>query len=186
MSVKLVKMCATNYDSYGKDLKLIGIQWMEKFQKESDDLMYTAILSCIDYCKKFPTIADINEAIRDLQYEEQVKPKQLEHKTNWNELLADKAFSMVRSGQAKKFLQEVDIGDLVEYARQYFPEISEETVRKNLPELYQGQGSQHSCFVCRLPNVTECVNHGFVVKHWMEKNGRITNQMLACQKNFKG
>jgi hypothetical protein len=72
-----------------------GILWMKEFQRYPDDLMETAIISCINYCKTFPTIAEIKQAIRDLQYVEQTKPKQLEHRSNWNEPLADKAFKML-------------------------------------------------------------------------------------------
>lgn len=160
--------------------------WLIKFANIQDDLFYTAILLCLDNCKGFPQIVDIKQAIRDLSYEEQTKPKQIEHRSNWQEPLAIKAFEMVRSGQAKKFLQEVDVSNLVKYAKQHFPDITEDLVRKNIPELYQGRECQDGCFHCRLPNVTECVNKGFVVKHCMDKYGRISNEMLACQKNFKG
>jgi hypothetical protein len=156
--------------------------WLKMFGKIQDDLFYTAITLCLSNSKTFPTVADIKQAIRELQWEETTKPKQLEHRSNWQEPLAAKAFKMVADGQAKKFLQEVDIGDLVEYARQYFPDISEDSVRKNLPELYQGQESQDCCFSCRISSINDCITKGFVVKHWMEKDGRITNQMLKCQK----
>lgn len=185
MLTKLMKMCSANWNSYGEDLTFKGVQWAKTFEKIPDDLMETAIISCINYCTKFPTIADIKQSIRDLQYEEQTKPKQLEHRTNWHEPLATKAFKMVADRQAKKFIQDVSIGDLVEYARLYFPEISEETVRKNLPEFYQGQESQDACFACRLNSVGDCYNKGFTIKHWMEPDGRIKNEMLKCQKNMK-
>lgn len=187
MSVKLVKMCATNYDSYGKDLKLLGIQWMEKFQNEPDDLMETAVISCIDYCKKFPTIADIKEAIRDLQYDSSTQPKQLAYEVKRNESLHQKIIDMATGKtDTKEYLASIDVTDLWEYAKQYFHDITEKTVRDNIPELYQGQESQDACFACRINSVNDCYNQGFVVKHWMYKTGRIKNEMLKCQKNQKG
>jgi hypothetical protein len=156
---------------------------MGLFGGKDDGLIETAVRLCWLKCKFFPTPADINEAIKDLQYEEQTKPKlQLPSRQNWYDPQAKKAFEMVAQGKAKQFLDEADIGELLEYARIHFPDISPETVRKNYPELQQGLECSNMCWNCRIDK-NACLTQGWTIKHWLHKDGRIANEMAKCQKN---
>lgn len=180
MAAKLIKMCSANYPSYGESNEAKGMLWMQTFQKESDDLMQTAIISCLSYCKKFPTIAEIKEAIKDLQYEEQTKPKiQLPWDMPREINLAQKAREFVQSGKAKEYLQSIDITKLVEYAKVHFPSISNELVLKNYNEFSDGLKQLDQCFSCRMMKQT-CDN--MRIKHELSADGFVKNLLERCQK----
>jgi len=184
MSIKLVKMCATNFDSYGKDLTLLGVQWAQEFQKYNDELMETAVRGCITFGKKFPMVSEIHDAIRDLQYKENTKPKQLPWDVKRDTAISDKAFKFVAEGRAAEYMANVDISKLHQYARVHFPDISPEMVRKNYSELIEGMEASARCWACRTePN--QCITQGWTTKHWMNsKTGYISNEMAKCQKRL--
>lgn len=185
MAAKLIKMCTANYPSYGESNESKGMLWMQTFQKEPDDLMQTAIISCMSICKKFPTVADIKEAIRDLRYEEQSKPKQLAYEVKRDDTLHKKIMDMA-SGKTdtKEYIKNMDISDVLEHARFNFPNISESTIRDNYPELLEGLKCQEMCWNCRI-DVNACLTKGYVIKHNMHPSGRIKNEMAQCQKKIK-
>jgi len=185
MASKLLKMCEANYPSYGDNSNEgKGILWMKEFANRKDDLMETAILSCMSYCKKFPTIADINEAIKDLQYDEKTKPsKQITYDRKWYEPLAFKAFELVgKQKDCKKYLADVDVKPLMEYAKSIFPGISDELVLKNYPEFAQGLQSLEACLYCRMDK-SQCVTAGYSIKHVLTPDGWIKNEYARCKKN---
>lgn len=187
MSTKLIKYCASNYEVYDNtDLKAKGVTWMREFQKEPDDLMETAVRSCVGFCKKFPTVADIKEAIRDLQYEEEVKPKQLPWGGKWEEPQAKKVFEMANGNQdTKAYLASVDVTELTQYARLFFKDISEQLVIQNYPELVDGKKGADMCWNCRIDK-NACLTQGWIIKHNLDKKtGRIKNEMARCQKNIR-
>jgi hypothetical protein len=177
-------MCATNFDSYGKDLTLLGVQWAQEFQKYDDELMETAVRGCITFGKKFPMVSEIHDAIRDLQYKENTKPKQLPWDVKRDTAISDKAFKFVAEGRAAEYMANVDISKLLQYARYFFPDISEQLVRKNYSEFAEGLQSSERCLACRLDKHS-CITAGYLVKHSLGPNGWISNEMARCCKNIK-
>lgn len=178
-------MCLANFP-LATNIKTDGtlLLWAKEFDRIPEDLFITAVISCINFCKMFPTVSDIRQAIKDLQYEEQAKPKQL---LPWNatrdEKIAKKVFEMVEQGKAKEYLYGLNIGKLVEYAKDFFPDISDELVLRNYPEFVQGLEQQNKCFACR---TMKQVCDGWLFKHLLDsKTGYVSNQMARCQKNIK-
>ena len=179
-ATKLLMMCSANYPNHGEDLKAKGVLWMQMFQSKDDGLMETAIISCLNYCKKFPTIADIKEAIKDLMYVEETKPKQLAWDVKRTDSLHKKIMDMATGKTStKEYLASVDITKLAEYARVFFPAISNELVLKNYPELSSGLESKNMCHYCRTSKQA-CNN--VMVKHELLPNGFIKNTYQRCEK----
>lgn len=178
-------LCRANYPDYNTDYLAKGVLWMDEFIKYPDDLMETAIRGCIKFGKKFPTIADINEAITDLRYEEQVKPKALPWEVKRESDIAQKAREFVQSGKAAEYMQSLDITDLHQYAKLFFAEISAELVLKNYPEFMYGKQCADMCHYCRTDK-NACMTQGWIVKHWLDsKSGWVSNQWAKCHKNIK-
>jgi len=182
MCANLIKRCASNFDSYGKDLKLLSVQWMESFQKYNDDLMETAVILCISSLKKFPMISNIKDAIKELAYDEQSKPKQLSWDVKRTSSLHQKIMDMATGKtDTKDYLSKADITEMRKYSKVFFPDISDESILKNYPEFDSGMESQAMCFACRTdPSV--CITKGYQIRHRMESNGYIKNEMAKCQK----
>jgi len=185
MLQKMLMMCRANYPDYNTDFKAKGVLWMDEFIKEPDDLIETAIRSCITFSKKFPTVADIREAIRDLRYDEQSKPKQLAWEVKRSDSLHQKIMDMT-SGKVdtKAYLQSVDITELVVYAKQYFLDISPELVLRNLNEFTQGKEKEDQCFACRMQKQA-C--GGWKIGHYLDyRTGYVKNEMIKCNKQVRG
>lgn len=173
-------MCTANWSTYGEDLKLKGIQWLKEFAKYDDDLMETAIRSCFVSCDKFPQIKDILEAIRDLAWEEQTKPKQIAYNVKRSESLQQKIYNMATGKvSTKEYLQNLDISKEVAYAKTIFPDISHELVLRNLCEIMQGMEQVDKCIACR---TMKQACEGYRVVHRLEKTGWIYNDMAKCEK----
>jgi len=177
---KILKMCRANYPDYNIDYKSKGVLWMQEFIKQPDDLMETAMWSCIKFCKKFPAIADINEAIRDLHYDSSTKPKQLAWEVPRTNSLQQKISDMVNGKtDTKQYLQSLNISKQIEYARTFFQDISAELVLRNLPEFMQGMEQEELCWHCKIQKQA-C--NGYKVKHWLNKDGWVSNQYVKCEK----
>jgi hypothetical protein len=159
-----------------------GVLWMGEFQKYQDDLMETAVRSCMSFCKKFPTISDIKDAIKDLAYEEQTKPKQLPWDVKRDYTIAARAVKFVHDGRAAEYMASVDITKLHQYVKVDFPDISEELVRKNYSEVVAGCEAMERCAACRTGK-NDCITKGYMTKLRMNSNGYMTLEMQACQKN---
>ena len=173
-------MCRANYPDYNTDFKLKTVSWIKEFEKEPDDLMETAMISCIKYCKKFPTIADIREAIRDLQYIEQTKPNKL---LSWDVKrepnLAKQAREFVQAGKAKEYMKSLDITTMRQYARYHFPDISDELILKNYNEFSDGIKCLDRCGQC---NIAKQACNRVKLKHEMCSNGYVKNTVTICEK----
>jgi hypothetical protein len=154
---------------------------MQEFQKYPDDLMETAVRACISFGEKFPTVFNIREAIKELRYEEQTKPKQLPWDVKRDFSIAAKAVKFVHDGKAAEYMASVDITGLHQYAKTIFPEISAELVRKNYSEVIAGYESVLACGACR-GGKRQCVTGGYITKLRMNANGYMTLEMQACQK----
>jgi hypothetical protein len=182
MCANLIKRCAANFDVYGKDLRLLSVQWMESFQKYNDDLMETAVILCISSLKKFPMISDIKDAIKELAYDEQSKPKQLSWDVKRTNSLHQKIMDMATGKtDTKEYLSKVDITEMKQYAKVFFLDISDELVLRNYPEFAHGMESQAMCFACRTDK-SVCITGGYQVTHWLCKDGTVKNEMRKCEK----
>jgi len=180
MLKKIMDLCRANYPDYNTDYKAKGVLWMDEFIKQPDDLMETAIRSCITFGKKFPTIADIADAIKDLRYVEQVKPKQLAWDVKRSNGLHQKIMDMATGKtDTKVYLQTLDISKQLEYASKFFPDISAELVLRNLPEFMQGMEYDEMCWSCRTMKQA-CV--GYKPKHVLGSDGWVSNQWAKCEK----
>jgi hypothetical protein len=155
---------------------------MGLFGNKDDGLMETAIRLCWLNYKYFPTPAEITQSIRDLQYEEQTKPKQLSWFVKRTNSLHQQIMDMATSKtDTKEHLSKVDISHMRQYAKVFFPDISDELVLKNYPEFANGMESQAMCFACRTDKAV-CITGGYQVRHCINKDGTVKNEMKKCEK----
>lgn len=154
---------------------------MGLFSNKDDGLMKTAVRLCWLKCKFFPTPADITEAIKDLTYDAQTKPKQLPARSNWTSPAAQKVFDMVRQDKVKDYIANMDISDVTEYARTKFTEISDTLIRKNYAELAHAKHDWDMCEYCKLDSKA-CLTHGWYAEPTLNSDGWIVNKMAKCQK----
>jgi hypothetical protein len=179
---RLVTLTREIYPSSRNDDDTTIDLWMGLFGTKDDGLMETALRSCYLSCKFWPTPADITEAIKDLQYVEQTKPKQLAWDVKRTGSLHQKIMDMATGKtDTKEYLASVDISEMKQYAKVFFPDISDELVLKNYPEFAHGMESQAMCFACRVDK-SVCITGGYQVRHWINKDGTVKNEMKKCEK----
>lgn len=155
---------------------------MGLFGNKDDGLMETAVRLCWLNYKYFPTPAEITQSIKDLQYEEQTKPKQLSWEVKRTNSLHQKIMDMATGKtDTKEYLSKVDISEIRQYAKVFFPDISDVLVLKNYPEFAHGMESQAMCFACRIDK-SACITGGYQVTHWLYKDGTVKNEMKKCEK----
>jgi hypothetical protein len=158
---------------------------MGLFGCKDDGLMETAVRLCWLKCKFFPTPAEITESIKELINEEQTQPElqYLPKKAKWMSKAASKAAEIVREGKAKELLDSLDYSELCEYAKQYFPEISLELVKKNSNEIQYCMEENNRCHGCQHTD-GKCHNAGCYPVLRLDKNGWMDWEMRMCGKNM--
>jgi hypothetical protein len=181
---RLISLTKGIYPSSKADEKDTLDIWMGLFGNKDDGLMETALHLCWTSYKFFPSPAEIKEAIKELLHEEQTQPKQLAWEVKRNNSLHQKIMEMaIGKTDTKSFISKLDVTKLMQYAKVFFPDISEETVKRNYPEFAQGRESQDMCFSCRYDQ-SACLTKGYQIRHALDHNGYVKNEMLKCQKNM--
>lgn len=183
MANELIRACKANYPLFSNantqdTLKL----WLLHFANVDDGLMKTAIILCQETSKGFPTVAEIKNAINEIQRDARLQPKkQLPARSRWTSPAAKQAFEVVKTDCVKNFAQTMDISDVMDFAKWAFNDISEDTVRRNYSEILAAKNSCEMCKTC-MWSATECSLNGFKVSMRMNSHGYVINEMIACQK----
>lgn len=166
------------------DITKTAALWMATFRNQPDDVMETAIMLVLSSNKHWPTIADVNSAISELQREIRSEPQlqYLPSRSDWTSPIAAKAMAMVKSGQSKQYLDEVDITTVRDYAKTKFFEISDDSIRRNYNELHTAMSYEERCKNCMWDS-GECDTAGFYVVPAMRPDGLITTDYTMCTKH---
>jgi hypothetical protein len=157
---------------------------MGLFGNTDDGLMETAIRLCWLDCKFFPSPAEIKQAIKNLQYNEQTEPKlqRLPPRSNWIEPKATEAFAVVKSGQAQAYLDSQDYSELAEYATLCVGKVSLELVKQCANEIQYAMEVNDQCRGCGYSD-GKCPSTGNHPILYIRRNGWIDYEMKACANN---
>lgn len=184
MGQQALELCLANFPM-ATHIQTDGtlLLWCKVFEKIPDDVFITAVMCCLKSCKMFPTVADIKQAIKGLQYEKQIQSRQILWNGKRDTKISNQVFKMVAEDNLGKYMSTVDIIKLHAYAKTYFPDISAETVRKNYAEFVAGMEGMERCRQCRTSR-NQCISHGWLIKHWLNnKTGYVSNEMARCNNN---
>lgn len=162
----------------------------ERFAATEDSLLETAFIMLESSNKFFPTVSEIVEAIDDLRRDQRDKGTKQHNPRYWTRQEAErlaKCISVARKTAEQGHAAVMDVTrksksfqDTMNYARAYFPEISEETVLRNFNEI--AFAMSHGCLGCNYPS-KPCETGCAVVKMRMERNGHVTTYMELCRKH---
>ena len=183
-ALTLVQMVSANYPDSRIDEKKTMALWLDVFRDASDDLMETAVRMCVLSCKKFPTVADIKQAIAEWYHEAslQTGAAALPHpRSRQTSPAADRAFTAIRSGQAKEYAENLYDKDVFEWIKCKMPDITDESIRRNYPEIQYAYESNVRCLGCRWHN-GGCDTQGFYAVPLMMTGGFVKNEMARCSK----
>lgn len=142
--------------------------------------MKKALDKCYEFCHFFPAPADIVDALKIVTYDEQTKPKQIEYRPHVSAPVI-KAAGLLDTKKVKDFIKDIDISDVMNFARFAFKNISEETVKNNYQEILAAKKSYEMCKVCTWTPI-DCVLGGYKASMRMGSNGYIVNEMVRCEK----
>lgn len=181
---KMLLMATANMPlSNPKQLEATGQLWKQHFSQYSDEFMEKAVNQCLTWCKTFPTIADIKQAISELrQMDDPIKTPQLPPgRSKLQPKAISQAFEAVRLGRTRELMEAVDMSPLKAFARQIFPEISDELIMQNYLELRLSMESMQMCKGCSMDG-PYCSSSGFITAPELNKNGTMKNVMKPCRK----
>ncbi len=154
------------------------------FSKFDDGLMETAIIYCRENVRGFPQVADIKNAIREIQRDLRTEPRlqQLPQRANWMSSKAAEAFEVDKSGKAQAYLDSQDYTELHTYAKLSFPEISLELVKINANEIQYCMDENNRCRGCGYSDGNCIPNSGYHPVLYLRKNGVMQYDMMRCAK----
>ena len=162
----------------------------DRFADTEDSLLETAFIMLESSSKFFPTVSEVFEAIDDLRRDQRGKEEKNYNPKYWSKQEAErlaKCIKLVRETAEQGHDSVVDVTkksksfrEVMNYARAYFSEISEETVLRNFNEI--AFAKSHTCLGCMYPS-KPCSTGCAVVKMRMERNGSITTYMELCRKH---
>lgn len=157
---------------------------MATFKNHSDDLMETAIHLVIMSCRTWPTVADINNAVDELQRDIRMEPQlqRLPSRSDFSSPLAQKVFEVIKNDKAKEYLAQVDISPVKKYALTKFPDMTDDTIRRNYNELHTAMTSLEKCRGCQWQN-GKCDTNGFYIVPMIAVNGWVKTEYAMCPKH---
>lgn len=170
------------------DIGDVGKLWMEVFGNKDDGLMETAITLVLMDAKYWPTIREIRDAIAELttvNYSSAALRQLGEPpRSRSMPLVAKKALEAVKNGRAKEYLSQIDIGDVRDYVKNLFPDISDSLIRQNYNELAFAAESAGKCEVC-MWDAAGCETSGYYPVPRLEKEGYVRLEYTPCTKKRK-
>lgn len=179
----MIELCKANFPlCSGIDTKGTTGLWLSSFQQTPDDVFETAIRLVLLTCKSFPTVAEIRRAIDELRQElnTQPKPTLIARSRKVNPATVA-ALEQAKQGKVKELIANVDVQELLEFARLKFPDISEQTVKANFNELLAAKEDSDRCFACRY-QPGQCLTNGYYIKPRMMPEGWVKNEYAVCGK----
>lgn len=178
----LLKVTANQPISNPKNLETTGQLWKETFAQYSDEFMEKAIDQCLTWCERFPMVADIKKAIVEVRQMEPIKAPQLPPgRSKLQPKAISQAFEAVRLGRTRELMEAVDMSPLKAFARQIFPDISDELIMQNYLELRLSLESMQMCKGCSMDG-PYCSSSGFITVPEMNSNGTMKTVMKPCKK----
>lgn len=157
------------------------ILWLAQFKNVDDVLMMKAVKLCLENYKRFPTVADIKEAVKEIRYISSLKQTKQIAYTPKPSKIAERFFAMQNdSKQLKEHALQLDITELANYARTTFPNLTDEFIRENYCEIVTAKNYEDMCFNCRI-DPSQCLTGGFGAKLMVE-DGRVKVEMVKCRK----
>lgn len=182
---KMLLMATANMPlSNPKQLEATGQLWKQNFSQYSDEFMERAMNQCLSWCEKFPMVADIKKAIAEVRQMEPIKAPQLPPgRSKVQPKAISQAFEAVRLGRTMELMEAVDMTPLKRFARQLFPEISNELIMQNYLELRLSFESNEMCRGCNLDG-PYCSSGGFITAPEMNSNGTMKTVMNPCKKRM--
>lgn len=181
-------VCSQNYRERFSPQEAAATQhlWYQVFGNRDDGLMETACRLVLLNCKRFPTIADFNSAIDELLHTEPPQhPALPAPRDRAMSPAARKVLKLVRQGQAREYLDEVDVTDLMAFAREKWPDITESLVRRNLCEIMRAKEVDEMCQACMWAP-KDCVSGGYRSVYSITPEGWLEETMMPCQKVVRG
>ena len=173
---------SANYPSARIDEKAMVALWLDIFRRESDDVMDMAIRMCLLSCKHPPAIADIKQAITEWHQKAARNTSALPPaRSRQKSPAAEKAFSLVKSGQAQAYMDAYYNRDVWEWIRTKMPDLSDESIRRNYCEVADAYESQSRCLGCQHRD-GKCDTSGYYAVPLMDPGGWIRIEMARCAK----
>ena len=159
--------------------------WMDAFKNRDDNLMYTAMKLTLMNVNYFPTVADINRSIQELLEERkaEAKPKALDApQKERNPRPVQFILEKMKSGQwLEDTVNRMDVSDAIAFARSIWPEISDETVRRNYTQIKEVMRQEEMCAAC-MWEPKNCEINGYITCLRLEPNGWMHEYKGPCNK----
>lgn len=183
MIASMITLAADNYNKIltEAETELRAGLWLQTFSKVPNDKFETAIRLALLNHKYFPNVSEINAAIKELNEEERTSQSCLQ------QLPRPRAsYEMVKSivEMSKQDLNATvlnfDVSGLMGTAKQYFAEITEETVQRNLSEFITLAQQINACCHCRMTDY--CPMGGYRQKPRMHPSGYVILDVVKCEK----
>jgi hypothetical protein len=166
----------------------IQLLWMHDLADKDDQVVEDAMWIVFKHCHYWPNIADIQQAIAELQQERQYKqdkPGLLEeaerHATDYGKMCLRIVKSGKFSGPDYERVKKDAIEDVNTFARMIFPDITDESIWRNYPELSNAQKRALMCDTC-LWMPRDCNYKGYVPVLRFDKGGLLIETSTPCQK----
>lgn len=167
-----------------KQIEQTGQLWLEVFKNYTDERMKDAMLQCLTWCKNFPTVADLKQALIELRQMETPSAPRLppSEPSRKSQEAIRQAFDAVRSGMRDKMMNEVDISKLRLYYRDLLLDLSDDFVFKNYNELMICMDSSQMCNGC-MWDAEKCTTSGWIYVPDIDPNRFVIAVMKPCKKN---
>ncbi len=181
MAAKLVFTAAANFPGMqSRQLDATAALWLESFRKYEDKQMETALRLALFTCKYFPTVADLEEAVTSLRYNEQTVPKlPMADDKRINPKISE-LMSRAANGELHELATGIDIRELKTFARSRYPNLSDELIRLNCIELIRLKEEVTRCERCGGPEY--CPTGQYAATPRLAANGYITLAYDRCSK----
>ena len=191
----MVDKCKANYPSASflepEELAAKADLWQEMFANVDEGLFRTAVNLAILECKNFPSVADIQRAIKGFKdnNESVIEDHAENRKTEWSaeeleraKRIAAQANQVVAQGRHKERLIESDnFAQAAAYARRKWPELSNERIYNGLCSIMEAMVTESKCNGCR---GGECpFSYCKTVLQLDSRTGAITTAMAKCPKH---
>lgn len=167
------------------DVESTAELWLDVFVDVEDSLMEKALFAVMKSVKGFPQIVDLGNAIDELRRDmiTQPQPAMLSRSRKVDNFTLGvlRQLASKNPQKTKEIIQNIDVSDLMDFAKCKFPDISEQTVRNNFNEILAAKEDSDRCFACRY-QPGQCTTNGYYIKPLMKPNGWVKNEYAKCLK----
>jgi hypothetical protein len=189
---------ALNYRAQFDNAEAVAVQnlWWQMFKGYDDEVFETAAISIINSLHYFPNVADIRKAIEELLREDSVKPAGIGGFLAATERSEPTEFGRQCAALIRRMLAGEDVSadplyvqiradtlaELGPFARERFPQISDELILTNEREFREAKESYDLCGRC-IWDVRQCPMKGNeIVLTPPAPNGQVGTRTRPCVK----